>query len=131
MMLGHGTSYGLCSKPNKKGVVYRFLIDDHNVDFLREKLCIGIWCFADEFAFRYKLHGLFSGMIISELKEADNLFVTTTQEEITRENDKFAQRLKYCLENYSLKEVPARMKELDDVKSPLTTFNYNNLFYFE
>ena len=70
-------------------------------------------------------------MIISELEEALLFEIPTTLEELHRENEKFAQRLKFCFEKYNLKEVPARMKELDDVKSPLTTFNYNNLFYFE
>ena len=44
---------------------------------------------------------------------------------------KFTIRLKDCIERYGLKETPQRMKELDDVKSELTTFNYNNLYYFE
>jgi len=130
MMLGHGNEYGLFSKPDKKGKVRRLLIKAEFVYLLREKTCIGIWCKANEFANQYKLHGLFSGMIISELEEASIFLIPTTLEELERENKKFAQRMKYCLESFSLDEVPARMKELDDAKTPLTTFNYNNLYYF-
>ena len=68
IMLGHGNQYGLFSKPNKNGKYDRFLITDRHVQFLRNKTCIGIWCHADQFAEKYGLHGLFSGMIISELK---------------------------------------------------------------
>ena len=62
MMLGHGNQYGLFSVPNRNGKYNRFLITDKHVQFLRDKICIGIWCHADMFAERYGLHGLFSGM---------------------------------------------------------------------
>lgn len=130
MMLGHGNMYGLFSKPNNKGVFLRLLIDDSHAQFLRGKTCIGIWCHADEFAYKYKLHGLFSGMIISELQEAIDYNIPSTKEEIDAEMEKFTLRLKNCIENYPLEEAPQRMRELDDTKSALTTFNYNNLYYF-
>ena len=100
------------------------------MQFLRDKTCIGIWCHADQFAQRYQLHGLFSGMIISELQEAIDYGIEVTKDEIDREMVKFAQRLRHCIDNYDLEEVPMRMKELDDVKSALTTFNYDRLYYY-
>ncbi len=130
MMLGHGTEYGLFSKPNRKGVFERCLVYHRHVSFLRGKTCIGIWCHADKFADKYKLHGLFSGMIISELQEAIENKIPATKEEIDVEMEKFTLRLKYCIENYALEEVPQRMLEMDDVKSALTRFNYGNLFYY-
>ena len=131
MMLGHGNRYGLFSISRKDGTYNRHLINSDHVQFLRGKPCIGIWCHADKFADDYKLHGLFSGMIISELKEAEEEKVTTTREELDREMVKFATRLRDCLQQYDLKEIPARMRELDDTRSPLNLFNYNNLYYFE
>ena len=131
MMLGHGNKYGLFSKPNKIGKQERFLITDRHVQYLRGKTCIGIWCYANMFAEKYKLHGLFSGMIISELQEAIDLEVAATKEEIDREMEKFANRLKYCIETYGLEQTPQRMKELDDIQSALTMFNYSNLFYYK
>lgn len=131
MMLGHGNEFGLFSKPDKDGKFRRYLITTRHVEFLRGKTCIGIWCFADKFAIQYKLHGLFSGMIISELKEAENEKIVATKDEIDQEMEKFSLRLKDCIERYELKEVPERMKALDDVKSELTVFNYNRLYYLE
>ena len=131
MMLGHGNEYGLFSKPDKNGIYRRFLITDRHVQFLREKTCIGIWCYANKFAEKYGLHGLFSGMIISELQEAVDLGVPATKDEIDREMEKFTIRLKGCMETYGLKQTPMRMKELDDVQSALTKFNYCNLYYYE
>lgn len=131
MMLGHGNEYGLFSKPDKNGDYRRFLITDRYVQFLRDKTCIGIWCYANKFAEKYKLHGLFSGMIISELQEAIDLGVPATKDEIDKEMEKFTIRLKDCIETYGLEQTPLRMKALDDVQSELTKFNYGNLFYYE
>ena len=131
MMLGHGSGAGLCSILKEDRDFERLIVNGSHVQFLRDKTCIGIWCKANEFAGHYKLHGLFSGMIISELYEASEKHVTTTKEELDREMAKFASRLRDCLGQYALKDIPTRMKELDDVKSELTRFNYNNLYFFE
>ena len=131
MMLGHGNEYGLFSKPEKNGEYRRFLIIDKHVQFLRDKSCIGIWCYANKFAEKYRLRGLFSGMIISELQEAIDLGVAATKEEIDKEMEKFTIRLKDCIETYGLEQTPFRMKEYDDVQSELTKFNYSNLYYYE
>ena len=130
MMLGHGNEYGLFSKPDKKGDYRRFLITDRHVQFLRDKTCIGIWCYANKFAEKYKLHGLFSGMIISELQEAIDMGVPATKDEIDREMEKFTIRLRDCMDTYGLEQIPLRMKESDDVQSALTKFNYGNLYYY-
>ena len=131
LMLGHGNKYGLFSVPDSDGQYRRFMVDGRYVQFLREKTCIGIWCYANQFAEQYHLHGLFSGMIISELQEAIDNGITATQEEIDKEMVKFTQRLRDCIDQYGLKDTPMRMKELDDVKSELTIFNYSNLYYLE
>jgi hypothetical protein len=129
MMLGHGNEYGLFSKPSRNGKYNRFLITDRHVQFLRGKTCIGIWCHANRFAEKYGLHGLFSGMIISEMQEAKDLNIQTTQEEISIEMEKFAIRLQDCIGKYGLQDTPFKMRELDDVKSELTTFNYSRLYF--
>ena len=130
MMLGHGNQFGLFSVPDKKGQFRRLLVDSGHVQFLRKKSCVGIWCYANEFAWQYQLHGLFSGMIISELYEAEENNILATKEEIDTEMEKFVDRLKFCIETYELHDVPVRMLELDDVHSPLTEFNYKNLYYY-
>lgn len=131
MMLGHGNNYGLFSTPSRKGKYERLLIDGSFVEFLRNKTCIGIWCYANEFAVKYGLRGLFSGMIVSELQEAVENKISATKEEIDVEIEKFARRLRECIEMVGLKETPMRMRSLDDVGSELTAFNYANLFYYE
>ena len=131
MMLGHGNKCGLFSTPDKKAVYRRLIVNSDHVQFLRNKICIGIWCYANEFALHYGLHGLFTGMIISELHEAVENNIPATKEEIDYEMEKFVTRLRYCIERYGLKDTPDRMKELDDTKSNLTKFNYSRLYYFD
>ena len=130
MMLGHGNKYGLFSIPDKKGIYRRLIVNSDYAQFLRDKECIGIWCYANEFAMHYGLHGLFSGMIISELHEAVENNIPATKDEIYYEMEKFVIRLRDCIAKYGLKETPARMKELDDAKSALTEFNYSRLYYY-
>lgn len=69
-------------------------------------------------------------MIVSEVSEALLYQVETTQEELDRENMKLAMRLRTLLdERIPMSEIPKRMLEMDDVHSPLTTFNYKNFYY--
>ena len=76
------------------------------------------------------LHGLFSGMIVSELSETLLYQVETTQEELDRENAKLVRRLRALFDaRIPLSEIPKRMLAMNDVHSPLTTFNYNNFYY--
>ena len=65
MMLGHGNDYGLFSKPDKNGEYRRFLITDRHVQFLRDKTCMGIWCYANKFAEKYRLHGRIEVIVLS------------------------------------------------------------------
>ena len=131
MMLGHGNKYGLFSIPDKKGIYRRLIVNSDLVQFLRGKECIGIWCYASEFAMHYRLHGLFSGMIISELHEAVENNISATKEEIDSEMEIFVSRLKDSIEKYDLKEVPQVMAASDYAKTELNVFNYSHLYYFE
>ena len=131
IMLGHGNQYGLFSIPNRNGKYERFLITDRHVQFLRDKTCIGIWCHASLFAEKYGLHGLFSGMIISERQEAEDYHVSATKKEIDIEMELFTKRLKACLDNNDLKDIPMIMRNLDYPKTELNVFNYSHLYYFE
>lgn len=66
VMMGHRCSAGLYCPTNYN----RLLISSKHVQMLREKLCIGIWCFASDFFEKYKLHGAATGMFISETDES-------------------------------------------------------------
>ena len=91
---------------------------------------IGIWCQAVEFAKAEGLHGLFSGMIISEMSEAEEYGIVTTLDEIRSSNrTMFCHLRKLIEEDTPWHEIPTRMKEMDNEHTTLSEFNYNNFYY--
>lgn len=129
MMLGHGYNGGLFA-PYGDNQFARTIVNDRLVYLLKEHTCIGIWCNANEFAEKYNLKGLFSGMIISEKSEADMLGIDIIGENIYDCNRQFASDLEYCMRHYSLDLIPNMMVEIQDYHSELKDFNYNNIFYY-
>lgn len=133
MLLGHGSDKGLFFREDDSnnefdkiivGHSHRYHLHNHGSNI------VAVWCNADQFALAEGLHGLFTGMIVSELNEALLYQVETTQEELDRENVKLARRLRALLdESIPLSEIPKRMLAMDDAHSSLTTFNYNNFYY--
>lgn len=134
LLLGHGSESGLFYRQDDSQDVFdKWIVYHPHAYHLRKHggNLVAIWCHADAFARKEGLHGLFSGMIISELSEAFLYGIETTQEELDGENMKLAQRLRSLFdEGVLLSEIPARMKALDDVRSPLTNFNYDHFYYF-
>lgn len=88
IILGHGSPSGLF---NIAGGGY--LIGASEVELLRDKQLIAIWCHADKFMERHQLSGLYSGMFISEVSEAHYYDIQTTQAEVDESNDTFARVL--------------------------------------
>lgn len=133
MLLGHGSDKGLFFREDDcRDEFDRIIVGHSHAYHLRRHggNIVAVWCNADLFARAEGLHGLFSGMIISEQSEAQLYQVETTQEELDRENLKLARRLRALLdEDVPLNEIPERMLAMDDVRSPLTTFNYKHFFY--
>ena len=133
MLLGHGSDKGLFFRKDDSKDEYDKVIVSHAHAYHLRKHggnIVAVWCNADQFARAEGLHGLFTGMIVSELNEALLYQVETTQEELDRENVKLAMRLRSLLDaRIPMSEIPKRMLAMDDVHSPLTTFNYNNFYY--
>ena len=133
MLLGHGSDKGLFFRADDSKEGFDKVIVGHSHAYHLRKHgghIVAVWCNADQFARAEGLHGLFSGMIVSELSESLLYQVETKQEELDRENVKLATRLRALLDaRIPLSEIPKRMLAMDDVHSPLTTFNYNNFYY--
>lgn len=133
MLLGHGMDKGLLTRDNdEQDVFHRLIVHHPHAYYLRKHggNIVAVWCNADMFARKEGLHGLYTGMIISELSEALIYNVNTTQEELDRETPKLVMRLRSLLdEEVPLHEIPSRMLAMDDVHSPLTEFNYKHFYY--
>lgn len=133
MLLGHGSDKWLFFRADDcKDEFDKIIVGHSHAYSLRKHGCniVAVWCNADRFACAEGLHGLFTGMIVSELSEALLYHIETTKEELNQENVKLARRLRTLLdERIPLSEIPERMSAMDGVHSPLTTFNYKNFHY--
>ena len=162
MLLGHGTASGLLGiqwglSVNRKSAPI-LVIGESEVDSLRghkskkeyesqdrelSSSLIGIWCYANEFAQRHKLQGLFSGMIISEMDEALNLGFNVGRELIEETNLAFCRRLGDLLNKFyhgeiDLDEIPEIMKSYIETDGhsfgvsgySIINYNYSSLYYY-
>ena len=69
-------------------------------------------------------------MIISEKQEAEEYGITATKQEILKSNTIMFEHLRWLLdEDIPLCEMPQRIKDMDDKKTPLSVFNYHNFHY--
>ena len=89
MMMGHGSPHGLFAV-GQFGAI-GMIIGPATVPLLQNKECIFIWCNADKFVETYNLKGLYSGMFISEVGEANYCDLPgTSQDTVTESNEFFA-----------------------------------------
>lgn len=134
LLLGHGSDQGLFAKTQENLKENdRIIVGKPHAYYLRRHGAniVGMWCHANLFAQQYGLHGLFTGMIVSEMGEAEEYGIRTTQEELDRENAKIAQRLRLLLddEETMLCDIPQKMQAWDDAHTFLTEFNYAHFHY--
>jgi len=132
MLLGHGSDKGLYYREDShcEGFDCVMVGHAHKHWLMNRHNTIGIFCNADLFAKAEGLHGLFTGMFISEMSEAVQYGIQTSEEELAQENKKFIARLRQLFDDGCLlHEIPNLMLALDDIHSELTKFNYRNLYY--
>jgi hypothetical protein len=90
--LGHGSPSGLFSMSS--GGFGSYILGAGEVEVLRGKELVGIWCHCNQFMERHRLNGLYSGMFISEVSEARYYGLNeVTQADVNESNDAFAKIL--------------------------------------
>lgn len=121
VMLGHGTENGLFG-------FGKYVIDPTFVYLLREKVCVCIWCNADVFVKKYKLHGFYTGMIISDYEEAVMYCISTNSYWINESNIEFANAIKNSIDLPNMLEMATSLYEGN---TAVIEFNRNNLYYVQ
>lgn len=133
ILLGHGSDKGLFYREDDTKDEFDKIIVGHPHGFHLRKHggnLIGVWCHADDFARTEGLHGLFSGMIISEVQEAKEYGIVATQQGILKSNTIMFEHLRWLLDkDVPLCEIPQRIKNMDAERSSLSEFNYHNFHY--
>jgi hypothetical protein len=115
IMMGHGHPYGLFMSCINPEIVY----------LLRQKLCVCIWCNADQFVEKYGLRGFYTGMFISEVSEARFYGIETTQEKIDYSNNLFATEMNKHIDMICVHQLIKESYVGDD---PVIQFNNERLY---
>ena len=130
MMMGHGSPSGLFSVGKFQGS-FGLIIDQTTVPLLQEKENIFIWCNADKFVETHHLKGLYSGMFISEVSEANYCGLPgTPQDIVTESNDYFAKELGEVSDK-SLDEMYQHIKYTYGILAEgnaVAEYNHNRLY---
>lgn len=131
MMLGHGSPNGLLSA-GRFLQTNGYIIDQDMVELLKKKPeNVFIWCDADQFVYRYSLHGFFSGMFISDVLEAYVCGLPDISQEMVNESNlvfgeifsKFVNEDTNTIYTNVLKEY-TKLAE----KNPVASYNCKRLF---
>lgn len=126
MGLGHGTRYGLLDES-----LTGYVLTGVDVDLLRNREVIGIWCYASSFARSNNLHGFFTSMFVSNQGEAEWYGFKTDSLVVYHEVTLFCLRLNSLLQdNIPLCDWPDKLRaQVKDSDPEYVQFNYNGLEY--
>ena len=130
ILCGHGTSQGLLTPDFDDLIVHQY-----NAHLLKDKTCICIWCYANEFMEKYDLHGFTTSMFISDEDEAyDNMCYDISSKYngnvdiIQKENKLFAERInKLLINKVDISKWCDELKNQADMSIDFVEFNYNGL----
>ena len=133
IMMGHGTPSGLLNT----GTFYKdwqpYAIDNFFVDLLQKKEAISIWCHSDQFARQYKLPGFHTGMIISEVREAQFVLGETplTAEEALDNMNLFADAVGRHIDDPDLLEMQRSIRKEYNRDDLVSVFNRKNIIMLD
>ena len=130
MMMGHGSPWGLFSVGRFIGA-NGYVIDHDTVELLRGTENVFIWCNADKFVVKHNLNGLYSGMFISEVGEANYCGLPGTPQEVVDESNNTVAELLGSVINKPLNEAYQHTKYYYDKLAEVNTvalYNSNRLY---
>jgi len=127
VVYGHGDPRGLYNM-DWDG----FVLDVRHADLLRQRLIVGIWCHAGEFADICELHGFFTSMFISNARESRALGFTATEDEVADELRIFNERMNsfLCSDDIPMEEWPRILQDECHRTIPFVRYNYEAIGYY-
>lgn len=140
IMMGHGSPGGLMMPV---GTIYG--VDDvdgelkkystHNigasfVDILKTKPIVAVWCNADQFVLRHDLHGFYTGMVISEMCEANYCNVHKCNvRDLEESNTLFTKALAAAIGIQSPEAVKVFKEIYNNPKNEIMNYNRQRIYY--
>lgn len=122
IMMGHGSKHGLYA--GSRGL----MIDSTYVHYLRDKQIVAIWCNADEFINKYGLNGFYTGMIISELSEANYLNIDATIKDIKESNILFTKAITESIDSNDMLLEAKNIYNIEDTNNSIIKYNKVRLY---
>lgn len=119
IMMGHGTPAGLIGY---QGI----FMSPEFISVLQERDCVCIWCNADQYVRRNNIIGFFTGMFISEVREARYFKIETTQKEIDYSNDLFTKAVTKYIDSDDMWGLIKESYRGDDL---VIQYNSQRLYY--
>lgn len=139
IMMGHGSPGGLFMpkvegvEEDENGELFEYTdysINDSYRDILRQKRTVCVWCNADKYVVPNDLHGFYTGMVISELCEADYCDVKgCNPRELEESNTKFTMGLKEALKVDGPESVKIFKEIYNNPKNRIMVYNRKRLYF--
>jgi hypothetical protein len=131
LCMGHGFSGGLLATSYFTGHGPAVVVGDRNIELLKDRKLICIFCNADGFADRHpELTGFFTSMFISNQMEAAMFGFSAYDDDIFNEVTLFAERVNRLIkDNTDLSEWPAILRGQAAMEKDYVRFNYDGLQY--
>jgi hypothetical protein len=135
IMLGHGLPNGLidptCLHTKRKDRRW-YLINETHVPLLKDKETISIWCYSDRFFREHGLKGFHTGMIISEVNEANYILGSCplSHDDLWKNMVKFSKIVGECVEEdaSTMQQYILTHYQGDDA---ITQFNRKNILVLD
>lgn len=139
IMMGHGSPSGIfmpgiigaeVTKDGKLETYHEYSINASFVPVLKTKPIVAVWCNADQFVLRHDLHGFYTGMVISELQEANYCSVHgCSQEQLDESDTLFTLALKEAMKIQSPESVRLFKEMYHNPNNPIMVYNRQRIYY--
>ena len=139
IMMGHGSPNGLFMpqiegvEEDENGELFEYSdysINHTYADILREKRTVCVWCNADKYVVPNDLHGFYTGMVISELCEADYCDVKgCNPKQLEQSSSKFTMGLKEAIKVDGPESLNIFKEIYNNPKNPIMGYNRKRLYF--
>jgi len=140
IMMGHGSPSGLMmpsitikgvDSVNGELMYYNFYnLGYEFVDILKTKPIVAVWCNADKFVVPHDLHGFYTGMVISEMCEANYCNVHGCDvNQLEESNTLFTKALTVAMGIRSPQSVDVFKEIYNNPSNPIMVYNRQRIYY--
>lgn len=130
LMMPIGTIHGVDVVDGELKKYSQYSLGSSFVDILKTKSIVAVWCNADKFVVPHDLHGFYTGMVISELSEANFCGVHgCNQEQLDESDTLFSIALNAAIKVQSPESVKIFKEIYNNPKNPIMAYNFQRIYY--